>query len=48
MISTFLARHFEVLVVDVIAELVVMHSEPKATFPGAPEVTGGVTSVHCK
>ena len=48
MVSTFLASHLEVLVVDVIAELVVVNSEPKATFPGAPQVTGGVTSVHCK
>ena len=48
MVATFLASHLEVLVVDVIAELVVVHSEPKATFPGAPQVTGGVTSVHCK
>ena len=36
MVSTFLASHLEVLVVDVIAELVVVNSEPKATFPGAP------------
>ena len=48
MVATFLARHLEVLVVDVIAKLVVVHSEPKATFPGAPQVTGRVTSVHCK
>ena len=48
MVATFLARHLEVLVVDVIAELIVMHSEPKATFPGAPQLTGGVTTVHCK
>ena len=46
MIATFLTSHLEVLLMDVIAELVVMHSEPKTTFPGAPQVTGRVTSVQ--